>query len=160
MIKGSAFMLLNSSRKNSAKQIGIIAVGCWIFTIIIWGFFNKYPLGKVLVYSTLIALIIFCVLSIFILPLDITADENFIYIIRYFKKYKIAFNEIKMVELYMTSNGRGISPMITITKNTGEEITQSMAIVNDKNTSILLNILRSNNIQVYKGKRNKLKKRD
>jgi len=145
-------MILQSSRKNSVKQIGIISLGCGIFVLIFWGlvYKNQISIGELLLYCTLLSLLVFCVLGAFILPLDITADDTFIYIIRWFRKHKIPYSEIRMVELYMKSNGGTLAPMITITKINGDSITQSMAIMNDKNTEALLNIFKLHNVKVNK----------
>jgi len=144
-------MILKSSRGNSLKQISLISFGCWILAILLWGLRAGFTV-TVLIYATFSALLVFGLLGAFILPNDIFADDKYIYIIKYFKRYRITLNEVKMVEMYMVNNGRMPVPTITITKNNGESVTQHIAIMDDKGTDLLIQILKFHNIQVYKHK--------
>jgi len=144
-------MILKSSRGNSLKQIVLISVGCWILAVLLWGFQAGFTY-TLFIYATFVASLVFVILGVFILPNDIFADDNYIYIIKYFKRYKISINDIKMVEMYMVNNGGMPVPTITITENNGESLTQHIAIMDDKSTDLLIQILDLHNIQMYKHK--------
>lgn len=143
-------MLLKSSRGYLLKQIGCVTLGMWIFIIIITFIQTKdVAISRIFIGTGLIAIILFCILALCILPLDIKADEEYVYISKWFKRYKISFNEIKTVTIY--SGVRG-TPMMDITKMDGKTVTQSISILNDKNTLLLINIFKTHNIQQSKHK--------
>lgn len=144
-------MILKSSRGNSLKQIVLISFGCWILAVLLWGFQAGFTY-TLFIYATFVALFVFGILGVFIMSNDIFADDNYIYITKYFKRYKISINDIKMVEMYMVNNGGMPVPTITITENNGESLTQHIAIMDDKSTDLLIRILDLHNIQVYKHK--------
>jgi len=54
-----------------------------------------------------------------------------------------------MVELFMNSTGRGIAPVIRVTKNSGERIIQGMGLLNSEKTELLISILNLHNIKIY-----------
>lgn len=140
-------MILKSSRKDSAKFIAIVSsiFGiCFIlYIVILYGHFIKALIG-----STFLSLFIFCAFALCLLPIDITADDKYIYIHKYFKKYKVPFIEVKMVELYIDSASRG-APAIRITKDSGEQIIQGIGVLNHEKTELLISILNLHNIKIY-----------
>ena len=147
-------LLLRSSRINVIKQIGAISLAAWILCFGIWGLAYKPSLLLLLLCATFIALFVFVLLAAFILPIDVTADENYLYPKQYFKRYKIPWSEISTVKLYMS--GRG-TPVMKLTQKDGKTVTQSLAILDDKNTNILLGLFRSHEIPIDKGQSKKSK---
>lgn len=140
-------MVLKSSRKNTvifiAKFSGIFLIFLTLFWGVIYGNFIR-----AFIFATFCSLVIFVIMAPWILPLDITADDKYLYIHQYIKKYKVPFIEIKMIELYMNSEARG-APVIRVTKNSGERIMQGMGILNNEKTELLISILNSHNIKIY-----------
>ena len=148
------FLLLKSSRNNILKQIGAISLGSWIFISTFWGLAYKPSLSSLLLAATFIALFVFILLAAFILPIDVTADEHYLSLKQYLKRYQIPWSEILTVKLYMS--GRG-TPMMTLTQKDGKTVTQSLAILNDKNTNILLGLFQSYEIPINKSQSKKPK---
>ena len=145
-------MLLKSSRYNILKQIGAISLGSWIFISAFWGLAYKPSLLSLLLAATFIALFVFILLAAFILPIDVTADEDCLSLKQYLKRYQIPWSEILTVQLYMS--GRG-TPMMTLIQKDGKTVTQSLAILNDKNTNILLSLFQSHEIPINKSQSKK-----
>ena len=131
-------MILKSSRKNSAKFIVKISIFFLIFVTLFVGA-TQGDFIRSLIDATFCSFCIFGIMALGVLPIDITADDKYIYIyiFKHFKKYKISFNEIKMVELYMNSEARG-APVIRVTKNSGERIIQGMGVLNKEKTEFLI----------------------
>ena len=144
-------MILKSSRKNTVifitKFSGIFLILITLFLGVSYGNFIK-----ALIFAIFCALLIFGMMALCMLPIDITADDKYIYIYKFLKKYKVSFNEIKMVELFMNSTGRGIAPVIRVTKNSGERIIQGMGLLNSEKTELLISILNLHNIKIYNTK--------
>jgi len=95
--------------------------------------------------SIFVLLVTFCALALALLPYDIRADEKNIYIHKYIKKYKVSFNDIKMIELFMGPH----APMLRISKYNEERIIQSLGIMEDKNTELLISIFKLHNIEIH-----------
>lgn len=104
---------------------------------------RKFPIYVIALYDLGFCVFIFGMFALALLPMDIKADSKYIYISKWFRKYKIFYSEISLVTMYF--NG---VPMMDITKTDGKVITQSLSMLNDKNTSILFDILKEQNVKV------------
>ncbi|WP_407309956.1 hypothetical protein [Desulfosporosinus sp. SB140] len=141
-------MLLKSSRTSVMLQIGVISLFSGVISFADAYFDKKSSLLSGLVFATIITFFIFVILTVFILPYDITADNNYLFIKQYFRRYKIPWSNILMVKLY-TRVLRGVkAPMMTLMLKDDETVTQGIGILNKKNTNILIGLFKSHEIPI------------